>query len=346
MIVKEKALSLFQQMLYARRFEETVVDLWESVPCETHKHLYIGQEAVGAGVVAHLRVDDKLTTTHRNHGHVALRGAEPGKALAEILGRADGYNSGRSGSSGITASEVGFLFTTAQVGGGTGLATGAALAQRIQQKGGISVAFFGDGALEEGISFESMNLAALHKLPILYVCENNSVGVTTGRANNEWSSSSMAADTLGDIPRSLGIKTEIVSGEDVEGIYETVAKLVSELRSGETGPAFIEMRSQRWPGSRSFNPTLIYGETKLEWILEPSSVTGEHADYINQYDPVVVYGRTLMDRPQHLDALSLAVMDEEVRSKLAAAKEFALSSPEPSPDDSYVGTFAESGSAL
>lgn len=326
-------------MWYVRRFEEAVVDLWESELIETHKHLYIGQEAVAAAVMSVLRDDDKITTTHRNHGHVLLRGADPGRMLAEVLNRVGGTNRGRAGSGGITAASEGFLFTTGQVGGGSGLATGGALAQRIRNAGGISVGFFGDGGLEEGITFESMNLAALHKLPALFICENNSVGVTTGRADNEWSSSSMAAQTLGDIPRSLQIPTEVVAAEDVETVLAAVEPLVTALRKREIGPAFVEMRSHRWPGSRSFNPTLVAGATEHAWILEPDSVTGEHADYINNYDPVVRYGRKLVARGV-LDAKSLANIDAGIAETVEAAKRFALSSAELSGDDSLTGTYA------
>ena len=233
MIPDDKARDTFRDMLYIRRFEEAVLELWDEHSVETHKHVYIGQEAVAAGILQLLREDDHLTTTHRNHGHVLLRGVDPGQMLAETLGRRDGCNRGRAGSGGITVPEAGFLFTTGQVGGGSGLATGGALAQRIQQKGGISVAFFGDGGLEEGITFESMNLAALHSLPVLFVCENNSVGVTTGRAENEWSSSSMAAETLGDIPRALQIETAVVNAEDVNAVYAAASELIGKIRSGD-----------------------------------------------------------------------------------------------------------------
>jgi len=326
-------------MLYVRRFEEAVIELWDEHEVETHKHVYIGQEAAAAGVMPHLREDDKVTTTHRNHGHVLLRGVDPGAALAESLGRVGGCNKGRAGSGGITEPDAGFLFTTGQVGGGSGLATGGALAQRIKGKGGISVAFFGDGGLEEGITFESMNLAALHNLPVLFICENNSVGVTTGRADNEWSSSSMAAATLGDIPRSLQIPTEVVEGENVNEVYAVAEKLVSQLRDGSIGPAFIEMRTHRWPGSRSFNPTLVAGRTEHDWILRPESVTGEHADYINNYDPVVRYGRELLERGI-LDTGKLESIDSELAKIMGPAREFAANSKHPNPEESFNGTFA------
>ena len=338
MIPQRDAVKLLRQMLLIRRFEEATIQLWEELDIEGHRHVYIGQEAIAAVVCDLMRDDDAVTTTHRNHGHVVARGGDLGRALAEILGRADGYNLGRAGSPGITAADVGFIFTTGQVGGGIGLGTGASLAQKVAGKGGISVAFFGDGALEEGVAFESMNMAALHRLPVLYVCENNSVGITTGRAENEWSSSSLSAATLGNIPRSLEIETAIVAGEDVESLYYAAKPLVERLRAGDA-PAFIETRSHRWPGSRSFNPTLVAGTTDLAWITDPATVTGEHADWTNTYDPLVCFGRTLLERG-HVDADSLAALDADVASVISVARAFALASPEPQPESFLTGLYA------
>ena len=338
MIERAQALSIFETMLLIRRFEETVIDLWATVETEGHRHVYIGQEAVGATIMELLRDDDLILTTHRNHGHVIARGADPGRALAEILGRADGFNKGRGGSAGLTVREAGFLATTGQVGGGVGLGIGAAQAQKVKGRGGICVTFFGDGGLEEGIGFEAMNIAALYRLPVLLVCENNSVGVTTGRAQNEWSSSSMAAGTLGDVPRALGIATEVVAGESVTAVHDAASRLIGDLREGRA-PAFIEMRTRRWPGSRSFNPQLVTGVTDLAGIWDPDSVTGEHAEWINQYDPVIGYGRELMHQGQ-VDRDEIRALDERVIGQVQAAREFALASPLPSEESGLTGTFA------
>ena len=331
--------ALFRQMLFIRRFEEAVIGLWAEVGGEGHRHVYIGQEAVGAAIFALLREDDRILSTHRNHGHVLLRGADPSRTLAEILLRADGINGGRGGSAGVTPGDLGFLLTTAQVGGGVGLGAGAGFAQKVQGRGGIAVAFFGDGGLEEGIAFESLNIAALHSLPVLYVCENNSVGVTTGRAQNEWSSSSMAASTLTDVPRSLQIPAEPVFGEDVELVMELAGRLIAGVRVGQ-GPAFIEARTRRWPGSRSFNPQLLAGATDLQWIADPASVPEDHADWIDHYDPVVLFGRRLLGRG-HLDSFAMQAMDEDIRETLNAARTFALASPLPTPEQVLAGVFAD-----
>ena len=201
------------------------------------------------------------------------------------------------------------------------------------------MAFFGDGGLEEGIAFESLNMAALHALPVLYVCENNSLGVTAGRAQNEWSSSSMAATTLADVPRALQIPAQPVAGEDVELILELARPAHRRVRAGQ-GPAFIEARTHRWPGSRSFNPELVAGATQLQWITDPASVPEAHADWIDHYDPLVLFGRRLLGRG-HLNASALAAMDEEICETLAAARAFALASPFPTPERALAGVFAD-----
>ena len=338
MLSQRQALSIFRNMLLSRRFEEMAIDLWETVETEGHRHVYIGQEAVGAVVMELLGKEDLILTTHRNHGHIIMRGADPGRALAEILGRVDGFNGGRGGSAGMLVRDLGFLLTTGIVGGGAGLGTGAAFAQKIKGKSNISVAFFGDGGLEEGIAFESMNFAALYDLPVLYVCENNSVGTVTGRAQNEWSSSSMSAETLGDIPRSLRIATKVVDGADVDAIYQAVVALTDKLRAG-TAPAFIEMRTRRWPGSRSVLPKLVTGITDLSIIWDPDYVSGEHAEWTHRYDPIVLFGRLLIaEKNVSPDALTAA--DEEVHGIMRIARDFALASPMPSAESGLTGTFA------
>lgn len=338
MIEKAQAIELFRQMLLIRRFEEAVIDLWSKVEVEGHRHVYIGQEAVAAAVMSQLRSDDFILTTHRNHGHMVARGVDPGRLLAEILGRMDGFNGSRGGSSGVTCREAGFLATTNLVGGAVGLGIGGALAQKVRGGDGITVTFFGDGGLEEGIAFESMNMAALFKLPTLFICENNSVGVTTGRAENEWSSSSMSAATLGDIPRSLQIQTSVIDSADLETVMAAVASAVSWIRAGN-GPAFIESRTRRWPGSRSFHPKLVTGVTDLGLVFQPGTSSGEHAWWIDECDPVLLFGRKLVERGQ-LDRDELLAMDAACVEIVRGACDFALSSPMPTPESGLAGTFA------
>src|SRR5262247_1169025 len=172
------AWTLLDRMLLIRRFEEAVLRLSNEKQFIGHYHLYIGQEATGVAVMSLLDARDRVATTHRNHGHVLARGADPGRAMAEILGRTTGLNGGRGGTLHLSEPDLGFLSTSGIVGGCVGLATGGAYAQKRRGKGGVSVAFFGDGSLEEGISFECMSIAVLWKLPVVFLCENNGAGAT------------------------------------------------------------------------------------------------------------------------------------------------------------------------
>jgi pyruvate dehydrogenase E1 component alpha subunit len=173
---RQTSLSIFERMLLIRHFEETVIRLYSEGRFASHYHIYIGQEATGSAVLEVLGDKDLICTTHRNHGHIIGRGCDPNRAMAEILGRATGFNGGRSGTLHLCDASRGFLSTSAIVGGCPGLATGAAYGIKVKREPHVSVGFFGDGALEEGLVIESFNIAALWKLPVVYVCENNSSG--------------------------------------------------------------------------------------------------------------------------------------------------------------------------
>jgi len=179
---KEQLVEILRRMLLIRRFEEKVAQLAQQRKFPGHFHLYIGQEATGVAALLHLGPDDYIFTTHRNHGHVLARGGDPGRSLAEILGREGGYNRGKGGTLHLAVKELGIPLTSAIVGDIVPIATGAAYALKQLGGDGVSMAFFGDGALEEGAFYESINLAALWRLPVIYICENNSVGLVSARA--------------------------------------------------------------------------------------------------------------------------------------------------------------------
>jgi len=338
MMKPEQSWEILRRMLLIRRFEEAAIQLWETVETDGHRHVYIGQEAVAACIEESLREDDFLLTAHRNHGHLLARGADPGQAMAEILGRTDGFNKGRGGSAGMTCREAGFLATTGQVGGQLGLGIGAAYAQKVRNKGGISVVFFGDGGLEEGIGFEAMNMAQLYALPILFVCENNSVGVTSGRAQNEWSSSSITAEHLVDIPRALGIQAEFAEVADTAQVLTITGDLIERIRKTQA-PAFVEMRARRWPGSRYFSPKMIYGPTPLAAIWDPDSYTDAQYDWVHASDPIVRLGGDMLAAGQ-VTPEDLQSLDQETADVVASAKSFALQSAELTPQSGLTGTYA------
>jgi pyruvate dehydrogenase E1 component alpha subunit len=331
------AIALFERMLLIRRFEEMCVTLHEEGVINVHLHVYIGQEATAVGVTSLLNSDDLTLTTHRNHGHILARGSDPGRALAEILGRVTGLNRGRGGTFHLSDRSCGFLSTSALVGGSVGLAAGAAFA--LKQAGGerVSVAFFGDGAMEEGVTYETLNVAALRKLPVVFVCENNSRGAA-GASAGQTPSSVHSAPELANIPRALGIHTWTVDGADLLAVRHTVSEAIDLCRKRQ-GPAFIEAATTRWPGSRHIYPKLDTGVTDLSLAWEPRRIAGEHAAWTKACDPVLRYAHVLAEAGC-LDFAQARAVDAAIVTSLDAARTFATSSPYPDASEARSGVFA------
>jgi len=319
---------VFERMLRMRRLEEAVFDLAARGLMVGHFHVYIGQEAAGAAVLQAASPDELLLTTHRNHGHLVGRGADSGRLLAEFLGREGGLNKGRGGTLHGTDRSLGFLQTSAVVGGIAPLATGAAYSLKLQGKAAAVIAFFGDGALEEGCVIEAFNIAALWQLPIVYVCENNSVGAI-GRVGGGYNTSVNATTQFTSIPKVYGIQTRVfIDGNDVEGIHRETAQALDRARKGG-GPTFIETITTRWPGSQPLWPVLATGVTKLEIAFGIAAAEGEHADWITNHDPVLRVARELL--AQGVEAEALRAMDAAVIQEMDRAIEFAVASPQPDP---------------
>jgi pyruvate dehydrogenase E1 component alpha subunit len=324
---------LLESMLLIRRFEEAVAMLAAEHAFPGHYHLYIGQEATGVGAMDALLPHDRIATTHRNHGHVLARGADPTAALAEILGREGGLNRGRGGTIHLSAPELGFLSTSGIVGSAVGLAAGAAFACKREGKGAIAVAFFGDGALEEGIPFEAMNLAALWRLPLLLVCENNSRDAW-GMAKGGYPTLVHASQDLRAIPGALGIPATRVEGVDPFAVRDAVAIAAARCRAGD-GPVFLECMTRRWPGSNPLWPELATGVTDLGMATGATPVPeSEHREWFTEYDPVLRLARQLGDRER------LAAIDARVSARIGEARQDALASPFPDAATARDLTFA------
>ena len=322
-------LTLWRTMLRIRRLEEAVVKLAEdpSHPIRGHVHVSIGQEAAAAGACAALRPDDYVFTTHRNHGHVLARGAEPARILAEILGRVDGIIHGRAGGFHIAAPHLGILHTSAIVGGSIPLAAGAAFAATRLGTGRVLFVFFGDGAMEEGVFSETMNIAQLWRLPVVFFMENNSVSPSE-RSGRGSPTSEHSASALSDVPRAYGITTQVTDGTDVELVASVAEKAIAACRTGG-GPVFVESRTSRWPGNYGSSPTLaLSGETDLAWIWDPSAAPEHVATWVQGSDPVLRCARDLLDR-REVNREQLLDLDRSVKQELRQAVEFALASPEP-----------------
>ncbi len=326
---EDRGIALLRQMLRMRRLEEQVIHLAaDPTLIRAHFHVYIGQEAAGAGVCAALRVSDRLFTAHRNHAHVLAKGGDPGRILAEIVGRSDGYNGGRGGTFHVAAPELGIPHTSAIVGGALPLAAGAAWASQRAHDERATVAFFGDGVMEEGVFYETLNLAQLWRLPLLFYMENNSV-TPEERPGRGSPTSSHSAKALSDIPRAFGVETIVVDGTRADRVHDAVGPLVDRLRRGE-GPFFVESRTTRWPGNYGSIPRLVGGDTDITWAWDtdapPDAVRTWHA----QSDPVLIWARELL-RTGALDRQRLVALDGEVRDEMARAAEFARHSPPPDP---------------
>jgi pyruvate dehydrogenase E1 component alpha subunit len=324
-------------MLTIRRFEEAVVGLFGEHEFMTHFHLYIGQESTGVPLMAALGPDDKIATHHRNHGHVIARGADPKLALAEILGRENGFNRGAAGTMHMSDTDRGFISTSAIVGGSISPGTGAGFALKTQGGDAVAIALFGDGALEEGVSYESLNLGALYSLPVVYVCENNSEGAL-GSAGGGFPTSVSAVDDLTDIPKTFGIPVETVDGRDVDAVFDVVNRAVEHTRARK-GPFFIHAVTARFAGTQPLWPTLPTGETDISMAWDDSGSSGEHEQWFREHDPVLRYARRLLAAGD-IDQDGLTELDARTRERIAEARQFALDSPRPTPESALDHVFA------
>ncbi len=332
----DKQLSLFSKMIQMRRFEEAVISLAQKYPYVGRQHLHIGHEATGAAVAHAMVQGDKLTTTHRNHGYLIACGGDPSRALAEILGRADGLSKGKAGSWHLCDVAVGMLSTSAMVGGSIALAGGAAFALKRRGNKNIAVAHFGDGTLDEGLCYETLNLASVYELPVLFACENNSKA-------GQRPSSMIAATSLQDIPKSLQIDTMIVDGADADASAATFAAAADRVR--ESGrPVFVEAVLERWPGSHQIEPKFATGITNLAHAWGEALISGDGADWIRTFDPVLRYARRLVEDGT-ADQDVLLRMDAEVTGAMEQARIFAENSPYPDGQSALAGVFAPSPNA-
>ena len=335
-VARDTLVDFCRRMFVIRHFEESLVPLHDKGVFGGHYHLYIGQEATGVPALSCLRADDYLFTTHRNHGHLLARGADPKKLCAEILGRADGYNKGKGGSFHTVVPSLGFLHTSAVVAGIIPLATGTAYASKALKNGRITVCLFGDGALEEGAAPEAFNLASLWKLPVLFLCENNGK-YGAGRATGAAQSSTMAAHPLTDLPKAYKVPAQQVDGLDSGTVHATISRAVEEIRRGE-GPQFIEAQTVRWPGSESNWPVVLQNtNASLAWDV--NAVPEKVREWYRACDPLLIYTRELVEA-QQATREEIAAIDRKVKAEIDEAVKVAVSSPYPKPEEAAKDYFA------
>jgi TPP-dependent pyruvate/acetoin dehydrogenase alpha subunit len=327
---------VLSSMLLIRRFEERLISLYQDGKFAGHYHLSIGQEATATAVAAHRRDGDSLHTTHRNHGHLLACGADPGRMFAEIFGRESGYNHGRGGTLHLASAALGVPFTSAMVGGGVLHAVGAAYAAKKRKSGAVAIAFFGDGTFEEGALYEAFNLAALWQLPVLFVCENNGVSLSDRHAG-DFPSAALAIRRLTLAPEAFGLPVVSVDGIDVDAVDQHVRRMLEPMRAGG-GPAFIEVRTERWPGSRPIWPELPGGPWRTDWLTgieRPPAI----AEWTRDADALQSFARAATAR-RLLSVGDVVAMDRQICTRIDAAVESALASPFPAAETATAYVFA------
>ncbi len=248
-ISKEKLIELYTTMMKCRQFEERIVDLYARGQVPGLAHLYIGQEAVAAGVCGNLNDDDYITSTHRGHGHVVAKGADLNRMMAELFGKKIGFCKGKGGSMHIADMSLGILGANGIAGGGLPIAVGAGWSAKWRGTDQVTACFFGDAASNNGTFHESLNLAALHKLPVIFICENNQFGISVCQTKHQ------AITDISIRSTSYGMPGVTIDGNDVVAVYETTAKAVKRARIGE-GPTLIECKTYRWRGHHEGDPNL------------------------------------------------------------------------------------------
>jgi TPP-dependent pyruvate/acetoin dehydrogenase alpha subunit len=297
----------YETMLIIRRFEEAVDRLFGAGELRGTSHLCVGQEAVPVGACAALRPDDLVVSNHRGHGHFIAKGGEPRRIMAELFGSPEGYSSGRGGSQHMACFELGFLGSFGITGGGIPIATGAALAAQYRKTGQVVVAFFGDGAANQGTFHESLNMAAIWRLPIVYLCENNLYAMSLPFRDG------FAVPHVADRAVGYGMPGAIVDGNDVVAVRDAVAQAAERARAGD-GPTLIEAKTYRCLGHSRGDPRVYRTrEEERAWLA---------------CDPIARLGQSLRTEGQLNDA-----GEAEVNARVQRTIEDALA-------------FARSGSAL
>jgi len=319
-ISNETLLDIHRRMVRIRIFEETAGKMMEDGKIPGALHLYVGEEAVAAGVMVHLSDSDWVTSTHRGHGHLIAKGGEFDQMMAELFGKATGYNKGKGGSMHICNMELGMLGANGIVGGGPPIAMGAGFSNKFRKTNDVSISFFGDGASNEGSVHEAANMAALYKLPVVFVCENNGYGEYTPQRNHQ------AIVDVADRAAGYGMPGVVVDGMDVVAVYEAAEQAIARARAGE-GPTLLECKTYRYydhVGRRGMGLTYRTDEEVEEW---------------RQRDPIASLEQRLAEQ-DILSAEAAEAVHAEITKDLEAAVEFANSSPFPDTDTLLEDVYA------
>ena len=311
---------MYQRMVTIRTFDRRAVEEFHEGNIPGVVHSYIGEEAVAVGVCSALRREDRITSTHRGHGHTIAKGADIRLMMAELFGRSNGYCRGKGGSMHIADFSVGMLGANGIVGAGLPIATGAALAAKMEGGDGVAVCFFGDGASNEGAFHSSLNLASIWKLPVIFVCENNGWAVSVP------STYALPVEDVAVRSVAYNMPGVTVDGTDVLAVYEAAQAAVRRGRAGQ-GPTLLECKTHRWR---------IHSEQRGN----PEDPRPQEAkDLGPQNDPIAEFARRLAEQGVVTSAV-LQQIHQEVEAAVDEAIEFAKNSPLPRPEDALLDVFA------
>jgi pyruvate dehydrogenase E1 component alpha subunit len=316
---QEQLLALYEKMATIRAFELKAVELFAAGQIPGFVHLYLGEEAIATGVCANLEQKDYIASTHRGHGHLIAKGGNLNFMMAELLGRTTGYCKGKGGSMHIADVDLGILGANGIVGAGMPIATGAAFACKYKENGAVAVAFFGDGASDRATFHESLNLASIWKLPVVFVCENNGWAISNAQQNHQ------NITDISDRASGYGIPGVSVDGNDVIAVYEAAGAAIERARRGE-GPTLIECKTWRWRGHFEGDPG-AYKDPKdqEEWLAK---------------DPIPRLEKNLL-KLKFATQAALDKVKAEAREKVEVAVQFAEGSPQPDPGELLTDVYAD-----
>ena len=322
----EDYLRMYRQMVRIRTFEDNANQLYLSAKMPGLTHMYSGEEAVAVGICEALTDDDRITSTHRGHGHCVAKGAEFKEMFCELLGKAEGYCRGKGGSMHIADQSHGNLGANAIVGGSMGIATGSALRAKLQGADDVTVCFFGDGATAQGLMYEVMNMAALWNLPVIYACENNGYSEYT-------KTEEIAAGSITARAEAFGIEAHQVDGQDVLAVNELTQKLVARARNGE-GPFFVELMTYRYHGHH-------VGDINREYYRSKD----EEKDWKDNRDPIIRFRGWLVEQGIATED-EIEAMHAEIKQDATDAVEYALAADYPDGAEGDMQVFTDIQHAL
>ena len=313
---------MLERMWTIRNFEEKVMEVHEAGEFVGAAHPYNGEEAVAVGVCLALKDTDYIAGNHRSHGHPLAKGGSVKKAMAELYGRVDGYCKGKGGSMHLADFSVGILGESGIVASSVPVATGAGLASKISKNNFVSVVFFGDGASNQGACHESMNLASIWKLPVIFVCENNQFAITTSYQN------SVAVENVSDRAQAYNMPGILVDGQNVEAMYEATTEAVKRARNGE-GPTLIEGLTYRFEEHSLGLGRVRRGEYR----------TSEEISKWRERDPIGIHSQKLIDRGV-LSEDEIDKIESNSKKEIEEAVEFARNSKFPEPEELFEDMWA------